>query len=230
MNTEYRKIETLFNRNPDNMRHVVLGELRDAAFGLVDRWLVTEKIHGVNARVIYENGVVRIGGKTDDASMPMFLHDVLVEKFSVTSLSSVWPSLAEVGGPAIHPRVVLYGEGYGPKIQKGGGNYRSDPGFRIFDVAVWGDDGHGGEWWWWLNWSNVEDVAAKLGVDTVPVLADAATTDEAIALVRQPSVVASVEGSANVEHEGIVCRTDPLLFTRRGERLIWKLKGRDLPQ
>jgi hypothetical protein len=37
-----------------------------------------------------------------------------------------------------------------------------------------------------------------------------------------------MEGAANIDHEGIVCRTVPLLFTRRGSRVVWKLKGRDL--
>lgn len=230
MTTEYPKIETLFNRNPEDMKHVIVGQLRDPAFGLVDKWLVTEKIDGTNVRIIYENGEVRIGGKTDNASMPLFLLDVLNAAFTAERFDEIWPTADAPGdlGDIVPPRVVLYGEGYGPRIQKGGGNYRSDPAFRLFDVRVWGDDSRGGGKWWWLDWPNVEDVANKLGIATVPVLAENATLDYAAEFVNTRSVVASLESASIIDHEGIVCRTVPLLFNRRGHRVMWKLKGRDL--
>ncbi|GAF90713.1 unnamed protein product, partial [marine sediment metagenome] len=58
-------------------------------------------------------------------------------------------------------------------------------------------------------------------------------TEEIVELVkiRLPSTVAQREGGK--EHypiEGIVARTKPLLFTRRGDRLIWKLKVKDFPK
>jgi hypothetical protein len=245
--SDYPKIETIFNRNPANMRNVVMGELRMPEFGLIDDWHVTEKIHGTNIRVIYEDGIIRFGGKTDNAQMPMYLLEALRPMFNVDKFAEIWPremgeEVVDDGLPnaAEHnaslgyppwPQVVLYGEGYGAKIQKGGGNYRPDQSFRLFDVAVLGIDGRNQQpKWWWLEWENVEDVAHKFEISTVPVLADHATTQEAIQLVRQDSVVARLEGSVAVAHEGVVCRTVPQLYTRRGNRLIWKLKGSDLPE
>ena len=58
-----------------------------------------------------------------------------------------------------HIQVTLYGEGFGAKIQKGGGNYiPNGQSFILFDVVI---DG------WLLQRKNVQDIATKLGIDTV---------------------------------------------------------------
>ena len=110
--------------------------------------------------------------------------------------------------------VVLYGEGYGPGIQKGGGLYRSDKAFILFDVLA-GDK-------WWLERESVSDIATKLGIDTVPYLGRM-TLDEIVQLVRSP--FPSKLGTAMAE--GIVARPIETLFDRRGERVIIKLKTKD---
>lgn len=206
---EYPKIETLFVRDTKTFK--VTDELRLPEFDLVKRWLVTEKIDGTNVRVFFDDteGTVRYGGRTDNAQMPTFLLAHLQEVFTVGAFRRAFDPGAEA---------VLFGEGYGPKIQKGG-NYRSDVSFRLFDVRV-GD--------WWLNWGDVEDVARKLCIETVPVLNRDASLHSATASLRRPSEVAGAEGgdSAFVQ-EGIVARTDPLLMTRNGHRLMWKLKAKD---
>lgn len=213
---EYPKIETLFNRDPTNMKRVVVGDLRDPAFGLVDSWLVTEKVDGTNVRIGLDhdedgNPFVQFGGRTGNAQMPMPLLNVLNETFPVAKVAAAF----EPGVSA-----VLFGEGYGAKIQKAGGNYRPTPSFRLFDVRV-------GELWW-LNWDAVQDVADKIGIETVPVLGRNLTTKQAIAKVESFSVVAAVEGNNAVTQEGVVCRTDPLLLMRNCRRLVWKLKATDL--
>lgn len=212
---EYPKIETLYDRNPENMKHILWDQYRLPEFSLVNQWLVTEKIDGTNVRVHFDAGdrVVRIGGRTDAAQMPLELYQVIDDMFPI--------GLFEAAFDDDVTEVTLYGEGYGPKIQSGGW-YRDTPGFRLFDVKV-------GEWW--LNWDSVVDVAEKMNVSTVPCLARRATTHGALTLVKSLSVTAGLESGKTERrmHEGIVCRTDPLLFTRQGKRLMWKLKGRDLP-
>lgn len=211
---EYPKIETLYDRDPANMKRVVPGLLRRAEFGLIDRWLVTEKIDGTNVRIQLQDGQVRFGGRTGNAQMPVFLLDHLTETFSAAKVAGAF----DQGTSA-----VLFGEGYGARIQKGGGLYRSGVSFRLFDVAVLTE-----RWTWWLAWDDVRDVASKLGIATVPVLAEGVTTEEAIAMVKLPSETAIGDGGEGTIHEGIVARSEPLLLTRDGKRLLWKLKGRDL--
>jgi ATP-dependent RNA circularization protein (DNA/RNA ligase family) len=214
---EYPKIETLYNRNPENMKKVVMGDLRKQEFGLIDRWLVTEKVDGTNIRVLlgWNDGepFIRFGGRTAAAQMSTSLLDYLGATFPRDKVATAF----DEGTTA-----VLYGEGYGPKIHKGGGLYRADIAFRLFDVAVIGQR------MWWLNWNDVTDIAAKLDIQHVPLLGDNVTTAEAIALVSAPSTTAHVDGGAGCQQEGIVARCDPLLLMRDGKRMVWKLKDSDL--
>ena len=217
---EYPKIETVFDRNPEDMRHVVWGKFRHPAFASISRWDVTEKVDGTNVRVFLDAADggetrVRFGGRTDAAQMQTSLLAALTEMFPVDDVASAF----DPGTTAI-----LFGEGYGPKIQKGGGLYRADQSFRLFDVLVYGREGRP----WWLEWDDVEDVALKLGIQTVPVLARFYSLDGALALVSAPSTVAWQDGGTGLPQEGIVARSEPLLFDRRGRRVMWKLKDRDL--
>ena len=109
--------------------------------------------------------------------------------------------------------VCLYGEGYGAKIQKGGGNYSAVPKFVLFDVKI-GD--------WYLQREDVEDIAKKLGVDIVPIVGQG-TLIEAIELVRKGQKSTWGDFTA----EGLVLRPATELKTRRGDRIITKIKHKD---
>lgn len=215
----YPKIETLYDR--DEQFKVDPERIRRAEFDLPKRWLVTEKIDGTNVRVLITMdekgglGSVRYEGRTDAATMPPFLTARLEELFNETTLDGVFDPMI---------KAILYGEGYGEKIQKGGGNYRKGVSFRLIDVLVIGSP----EQSWWLEWENVEDVARKIGIETVPVLLHDATLHEAVDAVTDPSLVAFQDsGTKDYVQEGIVARTVPQLFDRRGHRVAWKLKGKD---
>lgn len=222
MNDEYPKIETLFNRDPKTFK-VIPRELRMPEFSVPSLWHITEKIDGTNVRVFIrlDRGgcEVGFGGRTDNAQMPTFLYEYLGRTFEASTCAAAFEEAW--GGKDESLEATLYGEGYGPKIQKGGMYRDEGPSFRLFDVRVGP---------WWLDWPNVEDVAAKLGVKTVPVLNYGSSLTEAQAYVDAPSVVQHDEftGDSVNRQEGIVARTDPLLFDRRGHRLMWKLKNRDL--
>lgn len=238
----YPKIETLFNR--DEKFKVIEDDYRLPEFENIKTWYVTEKIDGTNVRVFYEpkwkiweeNGerfiggldkmIITFSGRTDKAQLHPNLTTFLEETFTEEKMSATFPPREEA---PVYPKVILFGEGYGPKIQKGG-NYRKDISLRLFDVYIY-DREHpmGG---WWLEPENVKDIATKLGVETVPPLGTY-TTCEAVNLVkaRSLSVVSSPEGGTlEYPMEGIVARTKPLLFTRRGRRLLWKIKVKDFPK
>jgi hypothetical protein len=210
----YPKIETLWNRD-ERTHKVIPGALRLAEFGNINRWRVTEKIDGCNVRIVLSpDCTVIYTGRTDDAQMPIPLLTYLQQALPLTCLIDVF----DVG-----QQVILFGEGYGGKIQKGG-NYRPDPSFRLFDVLVGT---------WWLEPDAVQDVAAKLGLATVPVLGEInflpQTVDalRAILLGGQSSVALVEGGNHAYQAEGIVARPVPLLLTRRGGRVMWKLKFQD---
>lgn len=209
---EYPKIETLYGRDESTFR-VIPGRLRMPEFDLVKHWLVTEKIDGTNIRVHLKHGEVAYGGRTDAAQLPATIVAWLRARLPAERVAAAFDP---------HTEAVLFGEGYGPKIQKGGGSYRADVSFRLFDVAVQAPDRV-----WWLTWPDVQDVARKLEIATVPLLAEAAPLEQAIVLVTAVSRTAHEDGGGGCIHEGVVARTEPLLFTRAGKRVVWKLKGKD---
>lgn len=213
---DYSKIETLWVRDPQTFR-VREGEFKQPEFALPSRWLVTEKIDGMNVQIrLRPDGIVTYGGRAGERSnLPANL---------VTWLLGNLPQVAVVAAFDAGVEAYLFGEGYGPGIQKGG-HYRPTVSFRLFDVAVIGTDRT-----WWLNWDGVEDVAKKLGVSTVPVIVRDAPLLLGVAHVQEErmSTIAELEGGlAGARAEGVVARTDPLLFTRRGDRVMWKLKVKD---
>ncbi len=202
---EYHKIETLYERDPSTFK-VRPGRLKNRTYGLLKTWHWTEKIDGTNIRVCWSpvnSSPLSFGGKTDAAQIHADLVRWLYEHITPTSLLAVFPDVP----------VLLYGEGYGAGIQKGG-DYSLVKQFVLFDVLV---DGK-----WWLNDENMRDVAAKLGLEAVPDFGEM-TLEWATELVRGgfPSKI------GNAKAEGLVGRPLETLFDKKGARLIVKLKTRD---
>lgn len=202
---EYHKIETLLNR--DAKFKVIEMEWRLPEFEYLknNEWIWTEKIDGTNIRVMWIPEVgLKFGGKTDNAQIPPFLLKRLQELFTDEKMTTVFPDSS----------VCLYGEGFGAKIQKGGGNYISDGvDFILFDVKV--DV-------WWLERENIEDIANRLGIRIVPIIGKGNLID-AVNMVKK----GYYSNFGQFEAEGIVARTPITLISRKGERLLGKIKTKD---
>jgi ATP-dependent RNA circularization protein (DNA/RNA ligase family) len=193
---EYHKIQTVFKRNPETKFKTLLeGEysLPEFKYLVNNEWIFTEKVDGTNIRVMF---------KTDNAQIPPFLLERLNKIFLPQLESFEFPD-----------GVCLYGEGYGAKIQKGGGNYRQDQNFVLFDVKI-GD--------WWLQRKDVEDIATKLNLDVVPIIG-VGTLELMVEKVRNG--FHSYWG--DFQAEGIVARPTTELKTRAGYRIITKIKYKD---
>ena len=137
---EYHKIETVFNRSTDGDKRLIWGDYRNATVEyLADNiWQFTEKIDGTNIRIHWDGHNVEIGGRTDRAQIPKHLMDYL----SATFLT---PEVEELFEQTYGEKdVMLFGEGYGAKIQNGG-DYRSDVSFILFDVLI-GDNWQSRGW------------------------------------------------------------------------------------
>src|SRR5438128_9167439 len=109
---EYHKIQSLYLRDPgDKHKTFLMGQYTTAAFEyLADNpWLWTEKIDGTNVRIGWNGISVRIGGKTDDAQMPIYLIERLQEMFPPEKMAGCF------SGDTQDLQVTLYGEGYGAK-------------------------------------------------------------------------------------------------------------------
>ena len=239
----YPKIENLFTRD-ETTHKLNMGDFRLPQFEQIASWLITEKINGMNIRLVLDgNHEVFIRGRTDAAMLPKkftceaLSHFPLVEDFRVTMIKA----LESISQPDDGKRaMIVFGEGYGPGIQKGGGLYAPTKRLRIFDVVTfrpqlreslgpttpsW-DYGRG----LWRTWEDVRMVADVLGLDTVPVVEEKGTIPQIIEYVyRAPRSDTSVlDGAGELASEGVVARTDPYLYDFRGDRVMFKLKRKDL--
>ena len=201
---EYHKIETLLNRDKTTFG-VIEGEWRLPEFEYLkdNQWEFTEKVDGTNIRVMWNGQALLWGGKTDNAQIPTFLLSRLQELFPPTKFVGIFPD-----------PICLYGEGYGAKIQKGGGNYKSDGvDFILFDVKIGP---------WWLQDEDVQDIAEKMGIDRVPIHG-VGPLESAIKVTRDGKE--SFFGDFIME--GFVLRPCVDLWNRMGQRVITKIKHKD---
>src|SRR5712691_1407680 len=111
--SEYHKIETLYER--DDRTHKLKDPLvlRNRIYGALKSWQWTEKVDGTNIRVIWRDGKITIGGRTDNAQIHADLIRWIYGNITREALASTFNDSAHV---------VLYSEGYGAGIQKGGSN------------------------------------------------------------------------------------------------------------
>ena len=208
--TEYHKIETVFERDTTGSKKLIEGQYRNPTVDYLKNnfWEWTEKIDGTNIRVHWDGHQVSFGGRTDRAQIPADLVNRLNELFGGETNAQMFEQ--KFG----ETEVTLYGEGYGAKIQKGGGLYKSDGvDFILFDVHVGS---------MWLTRYSVEDIAEAFGIDVVPIILRG-DIDDAVDFVKSKPM--STIGTAPME--GLVGRPMEELRDRRGNRIIVKLKVRD---
>lgn len=207
----YPKIMTLYNRDKRTHR-VNVAQIRCPEFEIVNRWFATEKLDGTSLRAAWDGQSVTLGGRTDSAQLYAPLVKVLQETFTPEKFRAIFDKPGEV---------ILFMEGYGNKVQKGGGLYRQDVSVRLFDALVGN---------WWLEPDNLKGLAESFGVKTVPYLEVIdylpRSLTELAAIIEQ-SIVAQEDGGQGCQAEGIVARSHPLLLNRAGERVMWKLKRKD---
>lgn len=206
---KYPKIQTMFKRDTEkgpNKNKVIIGEWTLPEFEILQHveWEASEKIDGTNIRVEWNGEKVRFGGRDENAQIPASLVNHLVDRFTASTFADLTPML-------------IFGEGYGRKIQKVGSLYFPyNVDFRCFDIFC-GD--------LWLESSNIGDITSKIGTARVPY-AGYMTLHEACAHVsKKPS---SSIGEAPME--GLVLRAPYGLLTRTGDRLITKIKARDFAE
>ena len=206
--TPYHHIPTVFKRDPANLKVLLVGNYAtpELEFLAGNTWIFTEKVDGTNIRVMCDGDSVIFGGKTDNAQIPAFLVSALEQMFLPIQKRKLLAEILPDGG-------CLYGEGYGAKIQTGGGNYRPDQSFVLFDVLIKDC---------WLKRPDVMDIAEKLGLEIVPVV-DVGTLEDMVELVRK----GFISEWGDFPAEGIVARPATELCTRGGRRIITKIKHKD---
>lgn len=210
MNKEYHKIETLYNRDIDGTKKLIEGSFRNETVEFLKdcEWVWTEKVDGTNIRIFWDGHKVEFGGRTENSQIPSKLLTYLKSVFGTQESEELFEQ--KFG----ETEVIIFGEGYGAKIQKVGHLYRDDESFIIFDACVNNV---------WQKREFVEDIANSFGVYAVPVVGTG-NLNEAVAYVKNnpDSVI-----SDKVKMEGVVCRPKVEFLDRLGHRVIVKIKYRD---
>ena len=208
----YEKIETIYERDIEGTKELKVGVFRSETVEFLKdcQWEWTEKVDGTNIRVCWDGHSVTYGGRTDRASIPAPLVNRLNDLFGGEENAQMFEQMFGDN------EVILYGEGYGTKIQGCGSLYRpNDVDFIMFDVLI-GDN--------YQPRANVEGIAKSFGVDVVPIVGRG-TLDQAVEYVKnEPD---SVIAQKPVKMEGVVCRPAVEVRDRCGKRVIVKIKRRD---
>lgn len=214
---DYQKINTVFKR-ADN-HELVMHSFSLPEFDYLSNcaWECTEKIDGTNIHVdlnLSHDCNITFNGRTKNSQIPAQLLAVLTKTFTPEKVSTVF---AGIPGEFVPKEVKIFGEGYGAKIQKGGGRYLHDSvNFIVFDIWI---DG------WWLKRPDYASLASKFGLEVVPVIGYM-TIPEAVEYVKK-GFVSSISEDRTFLAEGIVMKTPHGLLQRNGDRIISKLKYKD---
>lgn len=206
---EYHKIETLYERD-EKTKKLIIGKFRNPTIEFLkdNVWQFTEKVDGTNIRVYWDGHSVSFGGRTDNAQIPAHLINRLNELFGGETNAQMFEQ--KFGETTVE----LFGEGYGAKIQNGGG-YRSDVDFILFDVLI-SDNYQPRE--------SVEDIAKYFGIDVVPIVLEGTLQDGVNYVLNNRNSIVAKNGALI---EGLVGRTKVETKDRCGKRNIVKIKYRD---
>lgn len=208
---KYPKIETLFKRDIEGTKKLIMGDWRDETVGYLsnNKWIFTEKIDGTNIRIFWNGHKVEYFGRTEKSQLPVELEKKLNELFCGDINEQIFE---QVFGET---NVMLFGEGFGRRIQNGGNYIPDGVDFALFDVYIPESNV-------WLRRSSVEDIAKAFNIRVAPVVGDGTLYDAIDYIKTKPD---STIGTAKME--GVVCRPEFEVFDRLGHRVIVKVKVRD---
>jgi len=196
---KYTKIDTIFERDLNGTKKLMEGKFRDKTVEFLkdNKWICTEKIDGMNIGIVWDGHTVSYQGRTERAQIPTGLLNTLDECFG----GSINEELFEQKFGEMP--VILFGEGYGRRIQKR--NYNSKPQFILFDVYLPEQD-------LWLERTSIEDIAQTFNIEAVPIVMRA-TLQEAVDFVKtKPKSILN----SDIDMEGLVCKPAVDILTRVG--------------
>ena len=205
---KYHKIDAIYKRD-ETTKKLIEGEFVDPTVEYLkdNIWTFTEKVDGTNIRVCWDGHKVSFGGRTDNANIPKHLLARLEELFGGEDNEQLFEQ--KFG----ETEVILFGEGYGEKIQTNG--YIDGVDFILFDVMIGTN---------YQPRESVEDIAKYFNLKIVPIVLEGTLQDGIEYVRKNRNSTIAMKGAPL---EGIVGRTKIETQTRTGKRNIVKIKCRD---
>ncbi len=204
---EYHKIETLFERDMSGNKKLIEGKFRNKTVEYLknNKWIFTEKVDGTNIRVCWDGHKISFMGRTDNSDIPKPLLEILNVLFITNETEELFEQIFG------EKEVILFGEGYGGKIQNGSA-YSLISDFILFDILV--EDK-------FLERENIENIAKSLNLKVVPIVLTG-TIQEGVEYVKnKPNSIIAKEVK---EMEGLVGRTECEIYDKNNNRMIVKIK------
>ena len=203
---EYQKIETLFKFDNElkgyrkEFYNPIVEYLKDC------KWVGTEKIDGTNTRVLWNGHSFEFGGRTEKSVLPKELLQLLQNIFNYDMEVVFEQKFGE-------KEVLLFIEGYARKIQNGA--YKGNEKIIGFDIMI-GDV--------YLDKKLSKEIFKEIGIQFVPMI-EFNNLQECIDFVNthEQSII-----QPESKMEGLVCFPPVRLYDHKGNRIIVKIKNRDL--
>lgn len=203
---EYQKIETLYKFDNElkgyreEFYNPIIEYLKDC------KWIGTEKIDGTNVRVLWNRHTFEFGGRTDKATLPKELLELLQKTFNYDMEVCFEQKFGE-------KQVLLFMEGYAGKIQ--GGIYKGKESIIGYDIMI-GDI--------YLDKNVSKEIFKEIGIQFVPMI-EFNNLQECINFVKthEQSII-----QPESKMEGLVCFPPVRIYDHKGNRIIVKIKNRDL--
>ena len=203
---EYQKIEILFKFDneikgyKEEFYNPIVEYLKDC------KWIGTEKIDGTNTRVLWNGHSFEFGGRTDRAQLPKELLNLLINTFNYDMEVLFEQKFGE-------KEVLLFMEGYAGKIQNGA--YKGSEKIIGYDIMIEGT---------YLDKQVSEEIFESLGIKFVPMIEFSNLQGCIDFVINHQSSIIQPES----QMEGLVCFPAVRLYDHKGNRIIVKIKNRDL--
>ena len=215
----YPSIRNVWARDPENnFKTLIENGWAEKEFKALRNahWVAFEKVDGTNVRVVWNGDqkfpALEFFGRKNKSALPAHLKERLAELFTPKKLFDTFG----------HKNVILYGEGYGKKIQKAGAEYGS-VNFALFDI--WFEQGADPDQniGLWARHEVTQEIADSLRIKHVPLVTEG-SLDEIIDFVRKGF---DSQMKTKGWPEGVVARPRYPLYDQTGTRIICKVKHLD---
>lgn len=206
---EFRKYSSVEN----HYREKFIDKFREHGYNK-EQYLITEKVHGANFSFWYDGKEVKVASRSQFVDGTFYGCQEVIDRYTpaVMDLYKFLKLNCET--------LVVYGELFGPKIQKGV-KYSNEKDFVAFDIAI---DGY------YMAQAEAHDVITySSGFNFVPLIDQVTGLDAALAVTNEStSILGLLNGidDANNIAEGIVIQLAELGNVRFGDtRAIIKSKN-----
>lgn len=203
---EYQKIETLykFDSTIKKFRKIfynpIVEYLKDC------KWYGTEKVDGTNVRIGWDGHKFEFAGRTNEGDLPKALRILLADVFNADMEVLFEQKFGQ-------KEVILFMEGYAGKIQNG--TYSGDEKIIGYDIIIENI---------YLDKQVSKELFGEMGLPFVPVL-EFANLQECIDYVYNHTQ-SIIQPESKIE--GLVCFPATRIYDHMGNRIIVKIKKRDL--